>query len=78
MAISSAVVKFKRGAENSVRQELSEVAGVEVEMTTPQGDFIIIVEAKKIDALHETYLKIEKLKGVIGVYPSYVTTEDEE
>jgi nitrate reductase NapD len=36
------------------------------------------VEAENIGALHKLSQEIEKTEGVLGLYPSYVTTEDED
>ena len=78
MAISGVVVKIKSEAAENVQHELGKIAGVDIETTSPQGDLIVVVEADNIDNLHKTCMKIEKLNGVLGVYPSYVTTADEE
>lgn len=76
MAIAGVIVKMKTGSSETVRHELDEMKGVDVEMTTPQGEFILIVEADNIENLHKACVKIEKMNGVLGVYPSYITTED--
>ena len=78
MAISSAIVKMKSETLENVQRELISMPGVDIEMTTPQGELIIVIEANNIDSLHKICLQIEKLNGVLGVYPSYVTTQDEE
>ena len=78
MAISGVVVKIKSEAAENVQRELGKMTGVDIETTSPQGDLIVVVEADNIDNLHKICMKIEKLNGVLGVYPSYVTTADEE
>ena len=49
-----------------------------MEEKSPQGDFILLVEAENLGALHKLSQEIEKAEGVLGLYPSYVTTEDED
>ena len=77
MAISGVIVKLKTDALEKVQNKLNTMAGIDIEMTTPQGDLIIVVESDNVDNLHKTCMKIEELDGVLGVYPSYVTTDDE-
>ena len=77
MAISSAIVKLKSGTLDNIQRELKEMSGVDIETITPQGELIIVVEAKNLKTLHKVCTSIEKLDGVLGLYPCYVTTEDE-
>ena len=77
MAISSAIVKMKGGALDAVQRELAGMAGVDIETVTPQGELIIVVEAEDLTELHKVCASIEKTDGVLGLYPCYVTTEDE-
>ena len=77
MALSSVLLKMKNGQEEHVRSCLAEIPGVSVETTAPSGELIVIVETDNIQELHKQCLAIERLEGVLGVYPSYVTTEDE-
>ncbi len=77
MAISSAIVKTKSESNETVLKRLNEISSVSIETITPQGDIIIIIEADNLDNLHKTCVEVEKLDGVLGVYPCYVTTEDE-
>ena len=37
----------------------------------------MLVETVDINGLHKQCLELERMEGVLGVYPSYVTTEDE-
>ena len=78
MAIGSMIVKRKPEAKESVRAYLESLAGISVEQETPQGEFIILVEAADIGSLHRIGQEIEQAEGVLGLYPSYITTEDEE
>ena len=77
MAISSAIVKMKADTADTLQHELNGMTGVDIETVTPDGDFVIVVEAENLNELHKTCTDIEKLDGVLGVYPCYVTTEDE-
>ncbi len=78
MAIGSMIVKRKEEEKESVRAYLESLSGISVEQETPQGEFIILVEAANLGALHQIGQKIEQAEGVLGLYPSYITTEDEE
>lgn len=77
MALSSAILQMKTGYSEKVASALKDFPSVTLEETTPKGEFILVIEAKSLDVLHDTCLEIEKLEGVLGIYPSYVTTEDE-
>ena len=78
MAIAGVIVKMKTESSDKIRNKLDEIKGVNLVMANSQDEFILTVEADNIDNLHKACVKIEKLNGVLGVYPSYVTTEDEE
>ena len=78
MALGSMILKMKPEAENSLRTYLEGLPGVSVESGTPGGELVILVEAEDLKALHVMSQEIEKAEGVIGLYPSYITTEDEE
>ena len=77
MALSSVLVKMKTGVEEKVQKKLADLPGVSVETTAPGGELVVVVEAASINDLHKTCVKMENLEEVLGVYPSYVTTEDE-
>jgi nitrate reductase NapD len=77
MALSSVLLKMKNGQEEGVRSCLAKIPGVSVETAAPSGELIVIVEADSIHDLHKQCMDIERLEGVLGVYPSYVTMEDE-
>ena len=78
MAISGAIMKIQSARRENVISELEKVSGVSFEQETPAGELILLIEAKDLGALHKTCLKLEKLDGVLGIYPAYVTTEDEQ
>lgn len=78
MALGSMILKMKPEAESSLRAFLESLSGVSVEEKTPQGELILLVEAGDITALHKLSQEIEKAEGVLGLYPSYITTDDEE
>lgn len=78
MAISGAIMKIKPSRREEILGELEKVSGVSFEQETPDGGLILLIEAKNLETLHKTCLRLEKLDGVLGIYPSYVTTADEE
>ena len=78
MALGGMILKMKPEEEKSLRAYLEGLSGVSVEEKTPQGELILLVEAGDITALHKLSQEIEKAEGVLGLYPSYITTDDEE
>lgn len=78
MAISGAIMKIKPARREEILGELEKVSGVSFEQETPDGEFILLIESKNLETLHKTCLRLEKMDGVLGIYPSYVTTADEE
>ena len=78
MAISSTIMKIKSARREDILDELEKISGVSFEQETTDGDLILLIEEKNIETLHKVCLRLEKLDGVLGVYPSYVTTADEE
>ena len=78
MALGSMIMKIRPEAEHGLRARLEQMPGVSVEEKSPQGDLILLVEAENLGALHKLSQEIEKAEGVLGLYPSYVTTEDED
>ena len=71
MAISGVIMKTKSARREEILSELEKISGV-------RGDLILLVEDKNLEALHKTCQKLGKLDGVLGVYPAYVTTADEQ
>ncbi len=78
MAISGAIMKIKSARRENILSELEKISGVSFQQETPDGELILLIEAENLGALHKTCLNLEKVDGVLGVYPSYVTTADEE
>ena len=78
MAISGTMLKIDSERRELVMRELEKFSGVSWQQDTPEGDMILLIEANNLKALHKTCLRLEKLDGVRGVYPSYVTTADEQ
>ena len=77
MAMGSVLLKMKDGAEENLRMSLTKIPGVSVESKAPSGELIVLVESADINELHKQCMEIERMEGVLGVYPSYITTEDE-
>ncbi|MBQ6297265.1 MAG: chaperone NapD [Selenomonadaceae bacterium] len=78
MAISGTIIKIKSARRENIKHELENFLGVSWQQDTPEGDMILLIEAENIQALHKICQKLEKIDGVLGVYPSYVTTADEQ
>lgn len=77
MAISSMVIQVTSEIDKVVA-ELSKISGVTVHTTTPKQEVIIVVEALTLEDLSQIAENLQTLPGVIGVFPAYVTTEDED
>lgn len=77
VAISGAIMKIKSARREEVLGELEKISGVSFQQETNDGELILLIETKNIETLHKTCLRLEKLDGVLGFYPSYVTTADE-
>ena len=78
MAMSSAIMKTKSARREEIIFELEKFSGVSLEQETPDGEMILLIEAENLGGLHKTCQQLEKLDGVLGLYPAYVTTADEE
>ena len=78
MAIMGATMKVKSARREEIKRELENFSGVSLEDESPAGKLILLIEAENLGALHKTCQKLEKLDGVLGIYPAYVTTADEE
>lgn len=78
MAISSMIVQPASGSVNVVARELSAIDGVAVHAITPKQEIIIVVEADSLDAIDTVAQTIEATVGVLGVFPAYITTADQE
>jgi len=78
VAISGTIIKIKSARRENIKCELENFSGVSWQRDTPEGDMILLIEAENLQALHKICLKLEKIDGVLGVYPSYVTTADEQ
>lgn len=77
MAISGVIMKSQFKRRENLKRELKNFSGVDWQKDTPEGDMILLIEADNIESLHKTCQRLEKLDGVLGVYPAYVTTADE-
>ena len=78
MAIMGAVMKIKSARREEIKHKIEKFSGVSLESESPEGEIILLIEAENLGALHKTSQKLEKLDGVLGIYPAYVTTADEE
>lgn len=78
MAISGVIMKIQTARREKIISELEKISGVSFEQETPAGELILLIESGNLDALQETCQRLEKLEGVLGIYPAYVTTADEQ
>ena len=71
-------MKIQTARREKIISELEKISGVSFEQETPAGELILLIESGNLDALQETCQRLEKLEGVLGIYPAYVTTADEK
>ena len=69
-------MKIAGERRNELLSKLAKISGVSWQQDSPDGDFILLIEAVDIEALHKMCTELEQLDGVRGLYPSYVTTDD--
>lgn len=78
MAISSMIVQPVTNSVDTVVKALTDLAGVTVHSITPKQEIIIIAEAASLQQVNEVARTIEGIPGVLGVFPAYITTADEQ
>lgn len=77
MAISGIIVKVQLGLLDEVKAVLDSMDNISVEAVSPNKEIVAVMESKSLDDMKKECFALEKISGVIGVYPSFVTTEDE-
>ncbi|MEE1361329.1 MAG: chaperone NapD [Selenomonadaceae bacterium] len=77
MAISGIIVKVQLGLLDEVKAVLDSMDNISVEAVSPNKEIVAVMESKSLDDMKKECFALEKIAGVIGVYPSFVTTEDE-
>lgn len=78
MAISGMIIQPKPDSVNAVSQALSGMSGVTVHSVTPKQEIIVVVEAASLQQVNEVARTLEVIPGVLGVFPTYITTADEK
>lgn len=78
MAIASIIVQPITQNTENITTQLAQFKDVEIHSVSPKGEIILLLEADNLNVMHAVCNKIEQLKGVAGVFPSYITTADEE
>lgn len=77
MAISGIIVKVQLDLLDEVKAVLDSMDNISVEAVSPNKEIVAVMESKSLDDMKKECFALEKIAGVIGVYPSFVTTEDE-
>ena len=77
MAISGIIVKVQLDLLDEVKAVLDSMDNISVEAVSPNREIVAVMESKSLDDMKKECFALEKIAGVIGVYPSFVTTEDE-
>lgn len=77
MAIASMIVQPSPASVLRIRDELTALEGVTVHCVTPKGEVIVLVEAGSLQAVERIARDMEGIPGVFGVFPTYITLEDE-
>ncbi|WP_110954903.1 chaperone NapD [Anaerosinus massiliensis] len=78
MAIASIIVQPIAQDIENITSQLAQFQEIEIHSVSPKGEIILLLEADNLNVMHTVCTKIEQLKGVAGVFPSYITTADEE
>ena len=78
MAIASLILQLEPGKAEQVQASLSSFSQLSVEKTTPTGELILVAEESSLTKLQQLCFDLEKIPGILGVLPSYVTTADED
>ena len=76
MAILGAVMKVDIKRREELQNKLAKISGVSCQPDSSDENFVLLIEADNIDALHNLCIKLEQIDGVQGLYPSYITTAD--
>lgn len=76
MAISSMIVQPMTGSVGTVLKAFAVIDGVTVHSVTPKQEIIIIVEATSLQQVNEIARTLEVIPGILGVFPTYITTAD--
>ena len=77
MAISGIIVKVQLDLLDEVKAVLDSMDNISVEAVSLNKEIVAVMESKSLDSMKKECFALEKIAGVIGVYPSFVTTEDE-
>ncbi len=79
MAIVGAFARVDSGQNASCQRLLCELAGVSTFEINDPDKVGILIEADTLDQAHSMVSqKIRSIPGVLGVWPVYVNTEDEQ
>lgn len=75
--IAGVIITTERDKQKEVLAGLEAFSQFTYETESPKGELIGVLEEANLNALQAACREIEDLPGVLGVYPSLVTTEDE-
>ena len=79
MAIVGAFARIEAGTHEEIRERLGAQDGVSTFDLPDPGLVGLLIEASDIDAAHARLTEgLRQETGVLGVWPVYVNTEDEE
>ncbi len=79
MAIAGAFVRVEVGETEQVERRLNALESVSTFDLPEEGKVGLLIEAENLDAVHKIITKqVPATRGVLGAWPVYVNTEDEE
>jgi nitrate reductase NapAB chaperone NapD len=79
MAVVGAYARIDLADEVAIRSRLGGVTGVSTFSLDDPGKVGLVIEADDLDSAHDMLLnEIEKLEGVLGVWPVYAHAEPDE
>ena len=73
--ISSAIVYAKSGQNETLRESLSQLPGVEIHAATEDGKLIVTIERDNDKTAVDTYEAIERMDSVLSVAMIFQQTE---
>lgn len=77
MAVAGLIIKYVPEMKENAQNILNGTSGLEIVSENDNYEFVATLEADNLKNLQLTCQDLEKKSEIVGVYPSYVSTEDE-
>lgn len=76
MVVAGVLIKIKSEEEKSIITELKKMNGVEAH-GIKRGNVAVVIESDMGRKIKKITEEMKNIKGVVGVFPTYIHTEDE-